>query len=124
VHHLEQAAHATTGMLDGLAGWVADTVARAIVGLTVGAVMWVHRDRLRVGWPRLWVVGRMIAPDWPGEKVALMSPGAADPADNPEAALIIHDDGPIRAAGFSDSGRVLVVATSRLYLWTRDEVTG
>ena len=53
-----------------------------------------------------------------------MPPGAADPADDPEAALIIHDDDdPIRAAGFSDSGRVLVVATSSLYLWTRDEVT-
>lgn len=77
---------------------------------------------LRTFTPDGWRVA-VIAPDWPGEKVALISPGAADPAADPEAAVIIHDDDPIRAVGFSDSGRVLAVATSRLYLWTRDEAT-
>jgi hypothetical protein len=74
---------------------------------------------LRTFTPDSWRVA-VIAPDWPGEKVALFPPGTADPDADPEAALIIHDDDPIRAAGFSDSGRVLVVATSRLFLWTRD----
>jgi hypothetical protein len=73
---------------------------------------------LRTFTPDGWRVA-VIAPDWPGEKVALIPPGAPDPDEAPESALIIHDDDPIRAAGFSDSGRVLVVATSRLHLWTR-----
>jgi hypothetical protein len=65
----------------------------------------------------------VIAPDWPGEKVVLIPPGGDDPAVDPEAALVILDDDvPVRAAGFSDSGRVLVAATTSLSLWTRDEV--
>ncbi|GLW30433.1 hypothetical protein [Actinoplanes regularis] len=76
---------------------------------------------LRTFTPDGWRVA-VVAPDWPAEKVALIPPGERDPADDPGAAVIIHDDDPIRAAGFSDSGRVLVVATSMLCLWTRDEV--
>ncbi|WP_045748274.1 hypothetical protein [Actinoplanes rectilineatus] len=61
----------------------------------------------------------VVAPDWPGEKVVLVPPGGADPVADPAAALVIHDGDPVRAAGFSDSGRVLVVATSSLHLWVR-----
>jgi predicted DNA repair protein MutK len=37
VHHLEEAAHAATGALGGLVGWLVNTLASAILGLVVGA---------------------------------------------------------------------------------------
>ncbi len=39
VHHLEEAAHDATGVLGGLAGWLVNTVASAILGLIVGALL-------------------------------------------------------------------------------------
>ncbi|MEU4217708.1 hypothetical protein [Actinoplanes sp. NPDC026623] len=93
---------------------------------------------LRAFTPDGWRVA-VIAPDWPDEKgrpdprpappirpptrpplrppISARPPTPAadptadpDPGADPDAALIIHDDDPIRTAGFSDSGRVLVVA--------------
>ncbi|MFK3979675.1 DUF808 domain-containing protein [Micromonospora sp. NPDC050397] len=39
VHHVEEAAHDGTGALGGLVGWLVNTVASAIIGLAVGAVI-------------------------------------------------------------------------------------
>jgi predicted DNA repair protein MutK len=39
VHHLEEAAHDATGALGGLVGWLINTVASAILGLIVGALI-------------------------------------------------------------------------------------
>jgi hypothetical protein len=39
VHHLEEAAHDATGALGGLIGWLVNTVASAILGLIVGALI-------------------------------------------------------------------------------------
>jgi hypothetical protein len=65
----------------------------------------------------------VIAPDWPNEKVALSPPGSWGPIADPASAHIVADYGDsVRAAGFSDSGRVMVVAYTHLYLWTRVEV--
>jgi uncharacterized protein len=52
VHHLEEAAHDAAGGLGGIAGWSVNTLASALVGLVVGAVVvaamtLVHRVRGR-----------------------------------------------------------------------------
>jgi len=39
VHHVEEAAHDATGPLGGLVGWLVNTVASAILGLLVGALI-------------------------------------------------------------------------------------
>jgi predicted DNA repair protein MutK len=39
VHHVEEAAHDATGALGGLVGWIVNTVASAILGLIVGALI-------------------------------------------------------------------------------------
>jgi predicted DNA repair protein MutK len=39
VHHVEEAAHDATGALGGLVGWLVNTVASAILGLIVGALI-------------------------------------------------------------------------------------
>ncbi|SHN23664.1 DUF808 domain-containing protein [Cryptosporangium aurantiacum] len=39
VHHVEEAAHDATGALGGFVGWVVNTVASAILGLIVGALV-------------------------------------------------------------------------------------
>ncbi|WP_346619972.1 DUF808 domain-containing protein [Blastococcus montanus] len=39
VHHLEEAAHDATGALGGVVGWLVNTVASAILGLVVGALI-------------------------------------------------------------------------------------
>ncbi|WP_306211137.1 DUF808 domain-containing protein [Actinoplanes sp. RD1] len=39
VHHLEEAAHDATGPLGGLVGWLVNTVASAVLGLIVGALI-------------------------------------------------------------------------------------
>ncbi|MEV4758541.1 DUF808 domain-containing protein [Micromonospora sp. NPDC049559] len=39
VHHMEEGAHDATGVLGGLAGWLVNTVASAILGLVVGALV-------------------------------------------------------------------------------------
>ncbi|GIF48253.1 hypothetical protein DFJ67_3461 [Asanoa ferruginea] len=39
VHHLEEAAHDATGALGGLAGWLVNTAASAVVGLILGALI-------------------------------------------------------------------------------------
>ena len=38
VHHLEEAAHDAAGAVGGVAGWLVNTVASALIGLVVGAV--------------------------------------------------------------------------------------
>jgi predicted DNA repair protein MutK len=39
VHHLEEAAHDATGALGGVVGWLVNTVASALLGFVVGAVV-------------------------------------------------------------------------------------
>jgi predicted DNA repair protein MutK len=39
VHHVEEAAHDATGALGGLVGWLVNTVASAVLGLIVGALI-------------------------------------------------------------------------------------
>jgi hypothetical protein len=39
VHHLEEVAHEATGALGGVVGWLVNTVASALVGLVVGALI-------------------------------------------------------------------------------------
>jgi predicted DNA repair protein MutK len=39
VHHIEEAAHDATGALGGLVGWLVNTVASAILGLIIGALV-------------------------------------------------------------------------------------
>src|SRR3712207_3476751 len=39
VHHLEEGAHEATGALGGVVGWLVNTVASALVGLVVGALV-------------------------------------------------------------------------------------
>ena len=51
VHHLEEAAHDATGAVGGVVGWLVNTVASALLGLVVGALvvlvmtLTVHRRR-------------------------------------------------------------------------------
>jgi predicted DNA repair protein MutK len=55
VHHLEEAAHDATGALGGLVGWLINTVASAILGLIVGALivlvltLTLHRRKAKTG---------------------------------------------------------------------------
>jgi predicted DNA repair protein MutK len=55
VHHLEQGAHDALGALGGVAGWVVNTLASALVGLVVGALVvavlgvTLHRRTSRAG---------------------------------------------------------------------------
>ncbi|MGY1721914.1 DUF808 domain-containing protein [Blastococcus sp. SYSU DS0533] len=55
VHHLEEAAHDATGALGGVVGWVVNTLASALLGLVVGALvvlvmkLTVHRDKAGAG---------------------------------------------------------------------------
>ena len=56
-----------------------------------------------------WVIHR-VAPDWPLECVVLCPPGHGEPEDEATATMLLKDmDPPIRALGFSDSGKTLVV---------------
>lgn len=51
VHHLEEAAHDATGAIGGVVGWLVNTIASALLGLVVGALivlvmnLTVHRDK-------------------------------------------------------------------------------
>ncbi|MCB9688298.1 MAG: hypothetical protein H6735_24885 [Alphaproteobacteria bacterium] len=67
-----------------------------------------------------WVLHR-IAPHWPTEGVVLCPPSAPELSMDPSGAtlLVSYRDTPIRAFGFSDSGRSIVVATTDLHVWTR-----
>ncbi|MCF6744556.1 DUF808 domain-containing protein [Blastococcus sp. KM273128] len=55
VHHLEEAAHDATGALGGVVGWLVNTLASALLGLVVGALvvlvmnLTVHRDEAGAG---------------------------------------------------------------------------
>ncbi|MCF6507186.1 DUF808 domain-containing protein [Blastococcus sp. MG754426] len=55
VHHLEEAAHDATGALGGVVGWLVNTLASALLGLVVGALvvlvmnLTVHRDKSGAG---------------------------------------------------------------------------
>jgi hypothetical protein len=66
-----------------------------------------------------WSVCR-IAPHWPAECAVLSAPGAPELDDPAKVTMLAKDLEPtIRAIGFSDSGRSLVVATTQLLLWYR-----
>lgn len=74
---------------------------------------------LRTTAPDGWVVHR-IAPNWPAECAVLCPPDAPELDDPERATMLAKDLEPaIRALGFSDSGRSLVVATTELLLWSR-----
>jgi uncharacterized protein len=55
VHHLEEAAHDATGALGGVVGWLVNTLASALLGLVVGALvvlvmnLTVHRSKAGAG---------------------------------------------------------------------------
>ncbi|MCE3552394.1 hypothetical protein LWC33_13095 [Pseudonocardia sp. RS11V-5] len=89
----------------------------AVAGLWGGGLRAFTPD----GW---WVT--VIAPDWPEEGVVLVPPDAPDPLEDPTASQLVVAGGygPVRAAGFSDTGRTLVVATTRLHVWTRPDPSG
>ena len=75
---------------------------------------------LRTTAPDGWVVHR-ISPSWPAECAVLCPPDHPEIEDRATATMLLKDlDPPIRALGFSDSGRALVVANTTLYVWTRD----
>ena len=61
--------------------------------------------------------------DWPGQDVVLIEPGShlfGELYDRPAAMHKIHADSPLRACGFSATGRSLVIAThSELHLFSR-----
>jgi hypothetical protein len=66
-----------------------------------------------------WVIHR-VTPDWPLECAVLCPPGHGEPEDEASATMLLKDlDPAIRAFGFSDSGRTLVVANTELFLWSR-----
>ena len=75
---------------------------------------------LRCSAPDGWTVHR-ISPNWPADCAILCPPDYPDVADPSKAVMLAKDlEPPIRAIGFSDSGRSLVVANTSLYLWFRD----
>ena len=69
-----------------------------------------------------WTVHRA-SPNWPAECAVLCSPESPELFDNPDQAVVLVKDSEpgIRALGFSDSGRTLIVATTELFLWTREQ---
>jgi hypothetical protein len=84
----------------------------AVAGLWGGGLRWFSPD----GWSL-----SAIAPRWPTQSVALMPPDSGEPIESPELATVLVDGAfsNIRAFGFSDTGRTLVVATTGLSLWGR-----
>lgn len=75
---------------------------------------------LRTTAPDGWVVHRT-SPSRPAECAVLCPPDHPEIEDHAIATMLVKDlDPPIRALGFSDSGKALVVANTTLYLWTRD----
>jgi hypothetical protein len=66
-----------------------------------------------------WVVHR-VAPEWPADSVVLCSPDYPELDDPSKVVMIAKNlEPPIRALGFSDSGRSLVVANTSILLWSR-----
>lgn len=75
---------------------------------------------LRANSPDGWGIYR-VAPNWPTDCAVLCPPGSSDLTDPSKVNMLLKDlDPPIRAIGFSDSGKSLVVANTELFLWTRD----
>jgi len=75
---------------------------------------------LRTMTPDGWMIHRA-APNWPAECAVLCPPGNPGNLDQSSAILLVKDlDPPIRALGFSDSGRSMVVANTLLYIWRRE----
>jgi hypothetical protein len=74
---------------------------------------------LRTMAPDGWVIHRA-APNWPLECAVLCPPHAHEIEDHGDATVLLKDlDPEIRAIGFSDSGKTLVVANTELHLWNR-----
>jgi len=66
-----------------------------------------------------WVVHRA-SPNWPADCAVLCPPDSPELEDVAVATMLVKDlDPAIRALGFSDSGRSLVVANTDLFLWNR-----
>jgi hypothetical protein len=58
--------------------------------------------------------------DLPDECAVLCPPNAHDIEDHGDATVLLKDlDQEIRAIGFSDSGKTVVVANTELHLWNR-----
>jgi hypothetical protein len=61
-----------------------------------------------------------VAPNWPLECAVLCPPASPEFNDEAAATMLLKDlDPEIRALGFSDTGKTLVVANTRLFLWRR-----
>ncbi len=69
--------------------------------------------------PDGWKV-RRIAPNWPCESLVLKVPYDDPSSESDREFLLVKDWPELRAFGFSDSGRTLVVAAEFLSLWKRD----
>jgi hypothetical protein len=68
-----------------------------------------------------WVLHRA-SPSWPAECVILCPPAHPEIEDQGFATMLVKDlDPPVRAFGFSDSGKTLVVANTMIYIWSRLE---
>lgn len=66
-----------------------------------------------------WAVHRA-SPNWPAECAVLCPPDSPELDAEAAGTMLLKDlDPPIRALGFSESGRTLVVANTHLFLWTR-----
>lgn len=75
---------------------------------------------LRSNSPDGWGLYRA-SPNWPTDCAVLCPPDSPDLDDPSKVTMLAKDlDPPIRALGFSDSGRSFVVASTELLLWCRD----
>jgi hypothetical protein len=71
-----------------------------------------------------WVVHRA-TPNWPAECAVLCPPEAPELEDTDTSTVLVKDVlSPIRAFGFSDSGRSMVVTDTSLHVWMRHTLSG
>jgi hypothetical protein len=82
-----------------------------IMGLWGGGLRTMTSDR--------WVIHRA-SPNWPLDCAVLCPPEHAELDDEETATMLLKDEKPFRAFGFSDTGKTLIVATTQLYVWHRD----
>lgn len=61
------------------------------------------------------------SPNWPSDCAILCPPGVPDIDDPTRVTMVARNlDPPIRAIGFSDTGKSFVIANTELLLWCRD----
>jgi hypothetical protein len=71
-----------------------------------------------------WVIHRA-TPNWPAECAVLCPPEAPELEDTDTSTVLVKDVlSTIRAFGFSDSGRSMVVTDTSLHVWMRHTLSG